>query len=56
MRIPEGISAGRVKGFTSENVERFFNVYEYELREVNNLVHRIFSVDEAGIISVEHRQ
>ena len=55
MRTPEGISAARVKGFTSENVERFFNIYESELREVNHPVHRIFSDDETGITTVQHR-
>jgi hypothetical protein len=27
MRTPEGISAARVKGFTSENFTRFFDIY-----------------------------
>jgi hypothetical protein len=32
MRTPEGISAARVKGCTSENVARFFDICESELR------------------------
>jgi hypothetical protein len=28
LRTPEGISAARVKGFTSENVARFFDIYD----------------------------
>ena len=32
MRTPEGISADRVKGFKSENVARFFDFYESELK------------------------
>jgi hypothetical protein len=56
MRNPEGISAARVKGFTSENVARGFDVYESELRKVNHPVHRIFNVDETGITTVQHRQ
>ena len=55
MRTLEGISAGRVKGCTAENVARFFDIFEYELRTVNHPVHRIFDVDEAGITTVQHR-
>jgi len=55
MRTPEGISAARVKGFTSENVARCFDIYESELRKVNHPVHRIFNVDETGITTVQHR-
>jgi hypothetical protein len=45
LRTPEGISAARVKGFTSENVARFFDIYESGVRTVNRQAHRIFSVD-----------
>jgi len=38
MRTPEGISAAQVKGFTSQNVARYFNIYESELRKVNHSV------------------
>jgi hypothetical protein len=55
MRNPEGISAARVKGFTSENVARIFDVYKSKLRKVNHPVHRIFNADETGIITVQHR-
>jgi len=55
MRTPEDMSAARVKGFTSENLARFFNIYESELREVNHPVHRMFNVDETGITPVQHR-
>jgi len=44
------------EGFASENEARLFESYESELRKVNNHpVHRTFSVDEAGITSVQHR-
>jgi hypothetical protein len=49
MRTPEGISSAQVKGFTSENVARFFDIHESELRKVNHPSHRIFSVDEQGL-------
>jgi hypothetical protein len=55
MRTPEGISAARVKGFTSENVARFFESNESELRKFNHPPHRIFSVDETGNTTVQHR-
>jgi len=55
MGTPEGISAARMKGFTSENVARFFDIYESELRKFNHPVHRIFNADETGIINVQHR-
>ena len=54
MRTPGGISAARMNGFTSENVARFFDIYESELRKVNHPVHRIFSADERRIITVQH--
>jgi hypothetical protein len=55
MITPKAISAVRVKGFTSENVARIFDIYESELRKVNHPVHRIFNADETGIINVQHR-
>ena len=55
MRTPEDISAIRVKGFISENVARFVNIYESELRKVNHLAHRISSVGETGLTTVQHR-
>jgi len=56
LRTPEGISAARVKGFTSENVARFFDIYESEVGKVNHQAHRIFNVDETGITTVQHRR
>ena len=55
VKSPERISAARVKGFTSENVAKFFDICEPELRTVNHPVHRIFTVDERGITAVQHR-
>jgi hypothetical protein len=56
LRTPEGISAARVKGFTSENVARIFDIYDPELRKLNHPVHRIFNADERGITNVLHRR
>jgi len=55
MRTPEGISAARMKDFTSENLARFFDIYESELRKANHPVHRIFNVDKTGLTTVQHR-
>jgi hypothetical protein len=55
MRTPEDIAAIRVIGFTSENVGRFFDIYESELRKVNHQAHSIFNVDATGITTVQHR-
>jgi hypothetical protein len=46
----------RIKGFTSEDVAGIFHIYESELRKVNHPVYRIFSADETGIVTVQHRQ
>ena len=37
-----------MKGFTSENVAIFFDIYESELRKFNHPVHRIFNADATG--------
>jgi hypothetical protein len=56
MRTPEGIPAALVKGFTSENLTRFFDIYESELRKINHPAHGIFKMDETRITAVQHRQ
>jgi hypothetical protein len=53
---PEVISTARVKGFTSENVARFFDFSESELRTANHPAHRVFSVVKTRITTVQHRQ
>jgi hypothetical protein len=55
MRTPEGVSAARVEGFESENVAKFCDIYESELRKVNHPVHRIFNVDATGVTTVQNR-
>ena len=54
VRTPEGISAARAKGFTSENVASLFDIYESELRKVNHQSHWIFSVDATDYNSATH--
>lgn len=55
MRSPQGISAARVKAFTPENVQIFFDIYEAELEKIKFLPHRLFNVDETGITVVQHK-
>jgi hypothetical protein len=43
------------EAFTSENVARFFDIYESELRKVNHPAHKIFNLDETRITTVQHR-
>jgi hypothetical protein len=35
VRLPQGISAARVKSFTKENVNKFFDLLEPELKKIN---------------------
>jgi len=42
MRTPDGTSAARATGFTSDNVARVFDVYDSDLRKINHKAHRIF--------------
>jgi len=55
MRTLKGVCVARVKGFTSENIARFSDIYKSEPRKVNHPVHRMFSLDETGITTVQHR-
>jgi hypothetical protein len=41
VRTPEAISAARMKGFTSKNVARFFDIYKSELRNVNHQAYKL---------------
>jgi hypothetical protein len=45
----------RVKGFSPENVCKFFEIYEPEFRKFNPHKHRFFSVDETGSTVVQHK-
>lgn len=54
-RTPQAISYARVKSFTKENVESFFDLYEPLLEKVNHNPARIFNCDETGITIVQHK-
>jgi hypothetical protein len=55
LRTPGRISAARAKSFTSENVARFFDMYESEFKKVNHKARRIFNVDATGITAMQYR-
>lgn len=55
-RKPESTSLARVKGFTKEHVESFYNILENELTKVNFNPCKVFNVDETGISIVQHKQ
>ncbi|CAH2006682.1 unnamed protein product [Acanthoscelides obtectus] len=52
---PQGISAARVKGFTKENVQAFFNLLGSVLPKVGFNPAAIYNVDETGITTVQHK-
>ncbi|CAH2000290.1 unnamed protein product [Acanthoscelides obtectus] len=54
-RKPQGISAARVKGFTKENVQAFFNLLGSVLPKVGFNPAAIYNVDETGITTVQHK-
>ena len=55
LRKPQPLSLARIKGFSSENVKKFFDILKPELERVKFLATRIFNVDETGVTSVQHR-
>lgn len=54
MRTPQSITPARVS-FTSENVVKFFDIYETELKKLNHQAHRVFNVNETGVKTVQHK-
>ncbi|KAJ4446411.1 hypothetical protein ANN_13107 [Periplaneta americana] len=55
VRVPQGISMARVKSFSEENVNIFFNILEPELQKINFNPNRIYNCDETGISIVQHK-
>lgn len=55
IRTPQAISAARTKGFTQENVNSFFDIYETEFAKIKCSPHRVYNVDETGITVVQHK-
>lgn len=52
---PTGTSYARVKGFTKENVESFFDLLEKEFELFKFLPTRIYNVDETGLSIVQSK-
>ena len=55
VRKPQPVSDARIKGFTPENVSKFFSILEPELVKINFNPNKIFNVDETGITVVQHK-
>lgn len=54
-RRPQGISSARLKGFTQENVDKFFDILEPALQKIGNNTARIYNVDKTGITNVQSK-
>ena len=54
-RKPQGISSARVKGFTKENVQKFFDILEPALAKIKNNPSRVYNVDETGVTQVQSK-
>ena len=56
MREPTGTRAARATGFSKEQVEIFFDLYEKELAVHDNPTSLIFNADENGLAVVQKKQ
>lgn len=55
LRTPQGLSKARIKGFTKENVDRFFDLLEPALEKIKFNPLRTYNVDETGITTVQSK-
>ncbi|XP_063216726.1 uncharacterized protein LOC134527734 [Bacillus rossius redtenbacheri] len=55
LRRPQNLSIARAKGFTKDNVHKFFSLLKVELERINFDPSKIFNVDETGISVVQHK-
>jgi len=56
LRQPTGTSFDRSKGFTQENVSKFFDLLEKIYTENKITPSRIWNVDETGLTIVQSKQ
>jgi hypothetical protein len=49
VRMPQGISAARVTSFTKENMNKFFDLLEPELKKISFNPNRPYNCDETGM-------
>ncbi|XP_030749721.1 uncharacterized protein LOC115877614 [Sitophilus oryzae] len=55
LRKPQGLSKARIKGFTKENVDHFFDLLEPAMEKIQFNALRIYNVDETGITAVQSK-
>lgn len=55
LRKPQPLSLARIRGFSRENVKKFFDILKPELELVKFSPTRVFNVDETGVTSVQHK-
>lgn len=55
LRKPQGISKARIKGFTPENVNKFFDLLEPAMETIKYNPARVYNVDESGITTVQSK-
>lgn len=55
LRKPENLSIARIKGFSEENVAKFYSILKPELEKIKYDPTKIFNVDETGISVVQHK-
>ncbi|XP_072400257.1 uncharacterized protein [Diabrotica undecimpunctata] len=55
LRRPQNLSMARDKGFTKENVDKYFSILKPELEKINFDPSKIFNVYETGISVVQHK-
>jgi len=55
LRKPQALSLARIKGFTKENVDKFYSILKAELEKIKFNPNRVYNVDETGITIVQHK-
>lgn len=55
LRMPQGISYARIKSFTRENVNGFFDLFEPLMEKIQHNPARLFNCDETGLTIVQHK-
>ena len=55
VRTPEGLSLSRARGFTTESVAQFFEIYEPAMNSIQNNSTRLYNCDESSITIVQHK-